>query len=133
MSGLLRKVDAVTVRVPDLERGLEFYRDRLGHELVWRNDGIGQAGLRVPDSDTEIVLSTELEYAPSWLVASADEAAERIVELGGRLVRAPFELPVGRCAVAEDPFGNVLVMLDLSKGLYATDDRGDVRGVEPHS
>src|SRR5215831_18109634 len=55
---LLRKVDAVTVRVPDLDRGLEFYSQALGHRLRWRYDGIGQAGLALPDGDTEIVLAT---------------------------------------------------------------------------
>jgi predicted enzyme related to lactoylglutathione lyase len=123
-------VDAVTVHVPDLDSGLAFYQDALGHELVWRNDEIGQAGLRLPDSDTEIVLATALDYAPSWLVESADAAAEQLVSHGGRLVTAPFDIPVGRCAVAEDPFGNRLVLLDLSKGLYVTDDRGTVTGVE---
>jgi catechol 2,3-dioxygenase-like lactoylglutathione lyase family enzyme len=34
----LRMVYAVTVRVPHLEQGLRFYRDRLGYELFWRND-----------------------------------------------------------------------------------------------
>jgi predicted enzyme related to lactoylglutathione lyase len=131
MNGLLRKVDAVTIRVPDLDRGLEFYRDRLGHELVWRNDTIGQAGLRLPDSDTEIVLSTELEYAPSWLVNFADEAADEMERAGGRVIEQPFEIPVGRCAVVQDPFGNTLILLDLSKGLYTTDDRGSVTGIEP--
>jgi predicted enzyme related to lactoylglutathione lyase len=133
MSGLLRKVDAVTVRVPDLDTGLEFYRDQLGHELLWRNEEIGQAGLRLPDSDTEIVLTTDLDYAPTWLVTSADDAAEQLTSRGGRLIRAPFDIPVGRCAVAEDPFGNTLVLLDLSKGLYVTDDGGSVTGVEPPS
>src|SRR5215211_4794086 len=131
MSGLLRKVDAVTVRVPDLDSGLGFYRDGLGHELVWRNDAIGQAGLRLPDSDTEIVLSTQLEYAPSWLVHFADEAAEEIERAGGRVIEQPFDIPVGRCAVVQDPFGNLLVLLDLSKGLYTTDKYGGVTGVEP--
>ncbi|MFI6680862.1 VOC family protein [Kribbella sp. NPDC050470] len=129
MSGLLRAVDAVTVRVPDLDSGLAFYRDALGHELVWRNDEIGQAGLRLPDSETEIVLATGLDYAPSWLVTSADEAAEQLVGRGGRLVQAPFDIPVGRCAVVADPFGNPLVVLDLSKGLYTTDAAGGVTGV----
>jgi catechol 2,3-dioxygenase-like lactoylglutathione lyase family enzyme len=31
---LLRKVDAVTVPVPDLDTGLRFYRDALGHQLL---------------------------------------------------------------------------------------------------
>ena len=56
-SPVLRMVDAVTVPVPDLDQGLAFYRDRLGHDLIWRNDEVGQAGLRLPDSETEIVLS----------------------------------------------------------------------------
>jgi catechol 2,3-dioxygenase-like lactoylglutathione lyase family enzyme len=55
----LRKVDAVTFRVPDLDTGLAFYRDALGHELAWRNDAIGQAAIALPESDTEIVLTTE--------------------------------------------------------------------------
>jgi hypothetical protein len=31
-----------------LTKGLEFYRDRLCHELVWRNDAVDQVGLRLP-------------------------------------------------------------------------------------
>ena len=126
----LRKVDAVTVPVPDLDSGIRFYREGLGHEVLWRNDAIGQAGLALPDSDTELVLTTELEYAPSWLVASADEAAAGITAAGGRVVTEPFDIPVGRAAVVADPFGNRLVLLDLSKGLYTTDADGAVTGVQ---
>lgn len=50
---LLRKVDAVTFHVPDLDSGLAFYRHALGHQLRWRNDEIGQAALLVPDADTD--------------------------------------------------------------------------------
>ena len=61
--------------MPDLDEGLAFYRDGLGHALIWRNDEIGQAGLRLPDGETEIVLSRHLPYAPNWLVSSVSEAA----------------------------------------------------------
>lgn len=128
---LLQKLDAVMVRVPDLERGLSFYRDALGHQLKWRHDELGQAGLRMPGTDTEIVLSTELEYAPNWLVASADEAARAIVAAGGRAFSGPFDIPVGRVATVADPFDNVLVLVDLSKGRYVTDQAGRVTGVTP--
>jgi hypothetical protein len=64
-----RSVDAVTVPVPDLDAGLGFYRDRLGHSLLWRNGEIGQAGLQLAASDTELVLTTRGVYAPSWLVS----------------------------------------------------------------
>jgi predicted enzyme related to lactoylglutathione lyase len=116
---LIRKVDAVTVPVPDLDAGLRFYEQALGQELRWRNDAVGQAGLALPESETEIVLSTRERYEPNWLVESADAAAVKIRDAGGRVLQEPFDIPVGRVAVAADPFGNVLVLLDLSKGRYA--------------
>jgi predicted enzyme related to lactoylglutathione lyase len=128
---VLRMVDAITVPVPDLDRGLEFYRDRLGHELLWRNDELGQAGLRLPESKTELVLSTSLEYVPNWLVSSVDDAVEIVVTAGGTVLTGPIQIPVGRLAVVTDPFGNALIMLDLSAGHYATDATGRVTGVIP--
>lgn len=128
---LLQKLDAITVHVPDLDRGLRFYRDALGQQLKWRHDEIGQAGLWMPGSDTEIVLSTQMEYAPNWLVASADAAARDICAAGGTMVAGPFDIPVGRVAIVGDPFDNVLVLVDLSKGRYATDEAGRVTGVIP--
>jgi hypothetical protein len=38
-------------------------------------------------------------------------------------------IPVGRAAVVADTFGNPLVLVDLTKGLYVTDDAGRVTGV----
>ncbi len=132
-SPLLRLVDAVTIPVPDLDQGLRFYRDRLGHELLWRNEDIGQAGLRLPDSTTEIVLSTDIGYAPTWLVESLDEALDRIAAAGGHVVDQPRTIPVGRLAVVADPFGNRLVLLDLSEGRYVTNAAHEVVGVTPPS
>jgi catechol 2,3-dioxygenase-like lactoylglutathione lyase family enzyme len=118
MSGpLLKTVDAISVPVPSLAPGLEFYHNELGHELVWRHDQLGQAALRVPGGDTELVLATRQRYEPNWLVDSADEASARIIEAGGRV------------AVVADPFGNELVLIDLSKGRYRTDADGSVTGI----
>ena len=128
-AALLRKVDAVTVKVSDLDLGLEFYRDRIGLKLNWRNDLIGQVGLALPESDTEVVLTTTLAYEPNWLVESADRAAEIFRSAGGDVIAEPFDIPVGRVVVVSDPFGNVLVLLDLSKGRYETNEQGDVIGV----
>jgi predicted enzyme related to lactoylglutathione lyase len=128
-SPLLQKVDAVTIPVPDLDTGLRFYRDALGHELLWRHDGIGQAGLGLPGRDTEIVLTTRQDYEPNWLVASADDAARTIERAGGRVISPPGDIPVGRLTVVADPFGNALVLLDLSRGRYAVDDKRNVTGL----
>ena len=128
-SGLLKRVDAVTVRVPDLDSGLRFYVDVLRHQMKWRNDAVGQAGLALPDGNSELVLTTEQDYEPTWLVDSADESAETFRNHGGQVAVEPFDIPVGRVAVVLDPFGNSLVLVDLSKGTYITDADGDVTGV----
>lgn len=126
---LFRKIDCIQVPVPDLEAGLAFYRDKLGHEIRWRT--ATAAGLATPDSDAEIVLQTERPVLePNLLVHSADAAAERILAAGGRVLTGPFDILVGRCVVVADPFGNALVLLDLSKGLLTTDAQGNVTGNE---
>ncbi|HEY7009132.1 MAG TPA: VOC family protein [Jatrophihabitantaceae bacterium] len=125
---LLRAVDCISAAVPDLDTGLAFYRDLLGHRLLWRNDELGQAGVALPEADTELVLTTQGRYGPGWLVDSADDAAETIRSAGGHIIAEPRDTPVGRIAVAADPFGNVLVLLDLSKGRYVTDAAGVVTG-----
>jgi predicted enzyme related to lactoylglutathione lyase len=115
--------------VPDLDRGLAFYRDVLGHQLIWRNETTGQAGLRTPRSDTEIVLTTRQDYEPDWKVASADAAAGVFAANGGRVLVEPTDIPIGRLTIVEDPFGNHLVLLDSAKGTYDTDESGAVTGV----
>lgn len=124
---LMRKVDCVRLYVPDLEAGLRFYRDRLGHELIWRTETA--AGLRLPESQAELVLQTEDQRQEvDLLVHSADEAANLIEQAGGKVVVPPFDIQIGRCVVVEDPWGNPLVLLDASKGLLRTDTDGNVIG-----
>ena len=125
---LLRKVDALQIPVPDIDSGLAFYSDRLGHPLLWRTETA--AGLGMPDTDAEIVLQTERpQLETNFLVASADVAATRLVEAGGSVVAGPFDIQIGRCAVVRDPWGNHLVVLDASRGRLATDADGNVTGV----
>lgn len=124
---LIRKVDCVRLYVPDLESGLTFYRDQLGHELIWRTETA--AGLCLPESDAEIVIQTEDQRQEvDLLVDSADEAAKQVEQAGGKVIVPPFDIQIGRCVVLEDPWGNPLVMLDMSKGLLKTDDDGNVIG-----
>ena len=124
---LIRKVDCVRLYVPDLEAGLAFYRDQLGHELIWRTPTA--AGLRLPETDAELVLQTEDQRQETdLLVDSADESARLIEQAGGKVIVPPFDIQVGRCVVVEDPWGNPLVLLDLSKGLFKTDSDGNVIG-----
>ena len=83
----------------------------------------------MPEGDTEIVLQTERDEPEiDLLVKSADEAALRMVEAGGAVLVQPFDIQVGRCTVVEDPWGNRLVLLDLSRGPLVTDSSGNVVG-----
>jgi predicted enzyme related to lactoylglutathione lyase len=122
---LFRKVDCVQIPVPDLETGLAFYRDALGHALIWRTDSA--AGLRMAESSTEIVIQTERPQLEANLtVRSADAAADAMVRAGGTVVVSPFDIAIGRCAVVADPWGNRLVVLDTSTGLLMVDADGRV-------
>jgi len=126
---LLRKVDCVRLYVPDLEAGLAFYRDKLGHELIWRT--ATAAGLRLPETDAELVIQTEEQRQEiDLLVDSADAAARFIEQAGGTVIVPPFDIQIGRCVVVEDPWGNPLVLLDTRKGLLTTDAEGNVIGNE---
>jgi predicted enzyme related to lactoylglutathione lyase len=126
---LLGKVDCIRLSVPDLEEGLAFYRDKLGHQLIWRTEE--SAGLQMPGTDTEVVLHTEPRGVEvDFKVDSADAAADRFRVSGGEVVVPPFDIRIGRCAVVRDPWGNELVLLDSSKGLLVTDEEGNVVGVE---
>jgi lactoylglutathione lyase len=124
---LIRKVDCVRVYVPELEAGLSFYRDRLGHQLIWRTKTA--AGLRLPESEAELVVQAERpEPETDLLVDSADEAATFFEQAGGKIIVPPFDIQIGRCVVVQDPWGNMLVLLDSSKGIFKMDSDGNVIG-----
>lgn len=129
MTPLIRKIDCVSLPVRDLEQALAFYRDRLGHNLIWRTPSA--AGLSLPETDAELVLHTELTRPPAaeLLVVSVPESVERFTAAGGALELGPFEIQIGKCAVVKDPWGNPLVLLDNSKGYLDTDEHRNVVGL----
>ncbi len=128
---ILRAIDAVTVPVPDLDLGLAYYRDQLGHEVIWRNDDLGQVALRLPESSAELVLTVHQNHEVNWLVDSVPQAVAAMVSVGGRVVVEESRIPVGRLAVVADPFGNPHVLIDLSAGTYVTDQDQQVVGIKP--
>ena len=126
---LLQKIDSIRVPVPDLETGLAFYREQLGHHLIWRTQR--GAGLRLPGSETELVLvPRNVELEVNFHVASAEAAAERYEQAGGVVVVPPFQTRNGMATVVQDPFGNVYAMRDDSLGELVTDDEGHILGID---
>ena len=125
-TAVLRAIDCVHLTVPDLEAGLSFYRDALGHELIWRTPVA--LGLRLPDSEAELVLSTSHDGPQvDFLVPSVPDAVAALTAAGAILVFGPADIPVGRVAVLTDPFGNPISVLDLSRGRYTTGPDSQVK------
>jgi lactoylglutathione lyase len=129
---LVQRVDCIHVEVPDLESGLAFYRDRLGHELLWPAET--SAGLKMEDGGSELVLNAEpWKWKTDLLVESAESASKRFEEAGGSVISGPFDIEIGKAVVVRDPWGNEFVLLDASKGQLATDADKNVVGVENYS
>jgi predicted enzyme related to lactoylglutathione lyase len=122
---MFRKVDCVRLPVGDIEGALAFYSDQLGLELYWRTPTA--VGLRMPDSDAEIVLHAEGDPPEVDLkVDSVEAAVGRFTDAGGQVMDGPFEIQIGLAAVVKDPWGNRYVLVDQSKGLLRTDEQGNV-------
>ncbi len=120
---LFRRIDCLRLPVADLEDALRFYRDRLNLPLRWRTDSA--AGLAL--GDAELVVHTEADPPEvDLLVDSVADALPAFTAAGGEVVQGPFEIAIGQCAVVADPWGNRLVLLDMTKGMLRTDERGNV-------
>ena len=128
---LFRKLDNHMLRVADLDAAISFYRDRLGHRVLWRTDEA--VGFALPDTDAELVAHLNIGPETDILVEDVDEAFALFLSAGGEALQRPFDIAIGRCARVRDPFGNELVLLDQSKGSLATDHNGRVVGVKPNS
>lgn len=111
--GLFKKVDCYMVFVTDLDEGLKFYRDTLGHEVLWKSGNT--VGLKMPETDTELVMSSETPQEADLLVENTLDAYNFLIENGCKPLREPFEIPIGKMAIVLDPWGNTLQFLDLSK------------------
>jgi len=126
---LIKKVDCIQLYVPDIQSGIKFYQDKLGHKLKWRTND--SAGFLMQESESEIVIQTSRKTQETdLLVESVDSAVVTLVDAGAEVIVPAFDIQVGRCAVVLDPWGNRLVILDLSKGVLLTDSEGKVVGNE---
>jgi predicted enzyme related to lactoylglutathione lyase len=124
---LFRKLDNHLLHVSDLEAAIAFYRDRLGHPLLWR--GKDAAGFALPDTDAELVVHLHIGPETDILVEDVGSAVAAFVRAGGEVLQPPFDIAIGLCARLRDPFGNVIVILDQSKGRLKTAADGQVIGV----
>jgi len=114
---VLRKIDCVLVPVSDLAAAATFYHEVFGLTRLWED--ATSIGMGMPETDAELVLHTRditAERSVTCLVGDVDQAVKSAVDGGCEILTAPFDVPVGKCAVLQDPFGNPVCILDLSKG-----------------
>ncbi len=125
---LFHSVDCIELYVSDLNEGIEYYCGGLGLKLLWRADT--SAGLGMESDIAEVVLQTDRKRMNvDFKVDSVADAVQTILRAGGKILNGPFNIPIGKCAVTQDKWGNEYVILDMSKGKYVTDERGNVIGV----
>ncbi|MEV0838640.1 VOC family protein [Actinocatenispora sera] len=115
---MLRKIDCVMLRVPDLDAAVGYYGRVFGLGQLWRDEV--SVGMGMPETDAEIVLHT-LDLPPGQgvhcLVDDVPAAVEQCRSQGCVVRRESFAIAIGWCAVLEDPFGNAISILDTSTGL----------------
>lgn len=124
---LFKNIDCIELYVSDLQKGIEYYCDKLGLRVLWKTDTM--VGLGMANDIAEIVIQNERKQQNVDIrVDSVIEAVEKIKEAGGEIVYGPFEIRIGKCAVVKDPWGNKYVLLDTTKGTYITDGEGNIIG-----
>ena len=118
MGPLLRKIDCVMILVDDLDEAVAYYARVFGLHRAWTRPD--QVGLRMAETDAEIVLHTDHGF-PSrveayYLVDDVEQAIEHLRANGCRVLVEPLDIEIGQCATIEDPFGTRLNILDMTKG-----------------
>jgi catechol 2,3-dioxygenase-like lactoylglutathione lyase family enzyme len=115
---ILRKIDCVMTKVGDLTAARDFYQRVLGLKPLWSDTQFLALGL--PESDAEVVLHDDpqipRECNVHYLVDDVKEAVASLDAEHCEVIVPPFEVRVGMCAIARDPFGNLLNLIDMSKG-----------------
>jgi predicted enzyme related to lactoylglutathione lyase len=115
---MLRKIDCIMIRVEHIEAAASYYTDVFGLRPQWSGDG--SIGLKFRESDSEIVLHRDPNIPSSievhYLVDDVITAVAEYAAQGCRVLVAPFDITIGKCAVIRDPFGTRLCILDMTKG-----------------
>jgi predicted enzyme related to lactoylglutathione lyase len=123
---ILRKIDCVMIRVDDLESAGKFYQNTLGLAPLWSDEH--SLALGMPESDAEIVLHDDPKIPHNcnvhYLVNDVVETVAKIEGNGCRVIVAPFDVRIGKCAVVSDPSGNQLNLIDMTRGPVQYNLRG---------
>ena len=111
---MLKRVDRVLFRVPQLESAVTYYRDVLGLSPSPKK-GSRVASFKLDEQGTELVLHADPDLpaeATYFLVDDVRDLYNRREELQLKFAAPPATVSRGFRATVKDPFGNVLLILD---------------------
>jgi len=114
MLSMLKRVDRVLLRVPQLESAVKYYRDVLGLKPSPKKSAT-VASFRLDEHGTELVLHADPDLpaeATYFLVDDVRDLYNRRAELQLKFASPPAPVSRGFRATVKDPFGNVLLILD---------------------
>jgi catechol 2,3-dioxygenase-like lactoylglutathione lyase family enzyme len=114
---MLRKIDRMLLRVPNLDAAVRYYRDVIGLKVLRQDARV--ANLKLADTDAELVLHADPDLpdqAIYYLVDDVRDLYKRRADLRLTFVNAPAQVSRGYSATVKDPFGNVLLLLDRVAG-----------------
>jgi hypothetical protein len=126
---VLRRIDRILIRVPQLGGAVKYYRDVLGLKVV-REDG-RRATLKLADDSAEIVLHADAdlpEQGVYFLVDDVRDLYRRRDELKLTFLAPPAQVSRGYTVTVKDPFGTILQLLDRSAA-----DSSSVEDAKPSS
>jgi catechol 2,3-dioxygenase-like lactoylglutathione lyase family enzyme len=112
---MLKRVDRVILRVPQLDSAVRYYRDTLGLKLIRQDLRI--ASFQLAGGDGELVLHNDDDLpgeATYYLVDDVRDLYNRREALRLKFQSAPAQVSRGYRAQVRDPFGTVLLLLDRS-------------------
>jgi len=114
----LRKIDAVMLKVEDLETTADFYINVMGLKRGWTDRENSMTGLLFPDNDSELVLHCDNDLPDpniSYQVKDVEAFVEKYKKSGYKVLRKPFDIRCGKCAILEDPEGHSVEIMDITK------------------
>lgn len=113
---MLKRVDRILLRVPNVAAATRFYTETLGLRVDRQQSAA--AALAFDEGSTELILHSDTNRGDVEIVFGVDDVRamyELRDSLGVSFIQPPQETAQGYRATIRDPFGNVLVIADRSR------------------
>ncbi|MFX0052938.1 MAG: VOC family protein [Candidatus Hermodarchaeota archaeon] len=114
----LKKIDCVMFYVEDLVKSTKFYEEVLGLKIGWKDKEEEMVGFLLPENDSELVLHRDSNLPNptiSFQVENVEEFCTYYKEAGYKVVLEPIVVRCGKYAELQDPDGNRIPIIDLTK------------------